>query len=152
MPYFERKPYLDNASADTVPQPPDVPITDLARHVLSGETRRKHHLDGPFACGSSTSPGGKAKITLEISANPDSGPVHMRFEAGDMVAKAGAAIPAGLIYVTPTEMHLLPGDSQELRIVTRVPDLLPAGQYTGRITGTGSEPTAIVVSFDVAEA
>lgn len=152
MPYFERKPYLDTGSTDTVPQPPDVPITDMARHVLSGETRRKHHLDGPFACSSSTTPGDQATITLEISANSDSGPVHMRFEAGDMVSKAGAAIPASLIYVTPKEMHLLPGGSQELRIVTRVPDLLPAGQYTGRITGMGSEPTAIVVSFDVAEA
>lgn len=152
MPYFERKPYKEMI-ASLAPKASraadDPPFEDLARAILSSETGPQHALDGPFECATPIAPGHKGHITLNFAARGDGPPLELSFTTSDLHGPEGHVLPADLIDVKPASLSLSPGQSSDVVVSVTVPTDRSPGQYQGRVTAMGSEPTAIVVRFTV---
>lgn len=154
MPYFVRKPFekqladtntcvVDNAGDEN-------PFSDLARLVLSTETGKHQTLDGPFRCRRPCSPGSVANLTLSLSADTNGGPVSVELLPGDLHGPQARIIPATSLRVNPDSVLVRPGQSAEIVVSLDAPLGVSPGLYRGRIAGTGSEPTVLIVEFEIA--
>ena len=153
MPYFVRKPF-EKQLADTNACVADftsdeMPFSELARQVLTSEKGMRQTLDGPFRCRRPCGPGSAASLTLSLSADTKGGPVSVDFLPSDLCGPQANIIPATSLRVSPDSVLVQPGQSAEIVVSLDAPPDISPGLYRGKITGTGTEPTVLVVEFEI---
>ena len=129
---------------------------DLAATVLdvlaSGPAPRPHVAAAPQYADAthvlqSLEPG-VAGAPTELRArlrNDSRHPVDMSFACTDLVAASGQRISSAYVVLSPSQLHLQPGDEVDVRIRIHVPENAAAGVYRGLLQATNSNgPRALV--------